>query len=144
MMGRNLSFSVCTKRVLGVVGDGSSAQVCDEIDVSGYDGVRFVALMGKTAEGGTASLFVEGADVSGQYSADQGGRVLAKSGDVVPGSDDGKLVIVDIHRPLKRFLRASVGRGVANSSIDGVIAELYCAESKPVEVDSKVARQVVV
>ena len=53
------------------------------------------------------------------------GADLAGSAVSIADSDDNKLLVLDIHRPAERYVRAVVTRGTADATIDGVIAILY-------------------
>ena len=64
---------------------------------------------------------------------------LAGSAVSIANSDDNKLLVLDIHRPAERYVRAIVTRGTADATIDGVIAILYGPRVLPVTQDLTVA-----
>ena len=142
-MGHNLSFNISSQRVLSAVPAGHESKDCREVDRSGFEGVRFVALLGATAEHGKACLRVLGSDVSGDYGEGSGAKEIACSEQVVAGTDDHKMMIVDVYRPCSRYLKARVVLGESDTAIDGVIAELYHPLVLPVKVDSSIAQQVI-
>ena len=98
--------------------DGATAGTSDvngtAIDLSGYDGVMFMARIGtantanflKAQEGDTSSPT---ADIEGSKSEPQGNDEFA---------------ILDVHKPLKRYIRAVLERGVSTTSGD-IYAVLY-------------------
>ena len=54
----------------------------------------------------------------------------------VADDDDNQIVVHDIYRPQKRYLKVVVGRGTANAVIDGIVASLYGARKQPTTDDS--------
>ena len=142
-MSHNLSYTVKTKRILNAVAAGKDEKACTEIDISGFDGVRFVALLGKTANNGKAALKVAGTPKKGDYGREQGAKTIHQTEYVIPATDDNKTILVDIYKPKFRYLKASVLRGTANTTIDGVIAEFYKTQNAPCEVDETISKQAV-
>src|SRR5712691_8487923 len=100
------------------------------IDMQGYDGVMFIADLGALSATQVTKLQAQGAnDSSG------GGSSAFTTDAVTPAMADGdsnKCLVLDVFRPTKRFVRATVQRGTANAVIDCVIAILYQADKKPV------------
>src|SRR5262249_54775259 len=105
------------------------------IDMTGFDSVRFVLILG-TVTDGTPQIKAQEDSASGMGSAQDLQGTL-----VTPGASN-KLLILDVHRPLKQFVRCVVVRGGATGSIvGGVVAELYNAKNRPVSADTTVASQ---
>jgi hypothetical protein len=105
------------------------------VDTMGFEGCRFIFLLGATVATGVPQCKIqEGAAANLSDAAD-----LLGSGYLnVPSTDDNKITIIEVYRPRKRYLRAVVIRGTANTTIDGVIAELYEGDTLPKAVDATV------
>lgn len=142
-MGHNLSLNISSRRVLGAVAAGHESKDCCEVDVSGFEGVRFVAFLGATSENSKARLRVLSSDTSCNYGEGSGAKEIACSAQVIPGDDDHKMIIIDIYRPCRRYLKATVLLSDGDTAIDGVIAECYRPLISPVKVDSSIAQQVI-
>ncbi len=122
-------------RVINSTAIGTSSVNGSAIDMTGYDSVRFIYLIGAVTDG-TPQIKAQEDTVAGMGSAQDLAGTL-----VTPGAAS-KLLILDVHRPLKQFVRCVVLRGGATGSvIDGVIAELYNGRGRPAAADSTVAAQ---
>ena len=120
----DLNSSVAVDRVMNAVAVGTTAQNSAAVDTAGYEGVRFIVSMG-TITDGTPKIKAQQDVVSGMGAAAD----LAGSGITLATTDDNKAVVLDIRRPLERYVRCvvdrSVGAPVTGAVIDGILAELY-------------------
>lgn len=105
------------------------------VDTKGFDGCVFIAKLGTSAANNglkvqqdTASGFGTGAD-------------LASSQQLLDGTS--KIAVVDVHRPLERYLKPIIVRGTS-STLDSCIAILYRGRNKPVTEDTAVSAKVIV
>ena len=131
----NLSKSIKVTRALNSVAAGTSLQNGSVIDMSGFEGVQFIALFGALTATQVTSLKVqEGNLADGSDMADLAGSPHTALGD----ADGNKCLVTDVFRPQKRYVRSVVTRGTANAVIDGVIALQYSPRLKPVTNDSTV------
>ena len=131
----NLSKYAKVTRVLNAVAAGVTNQNGSVIDMSGFEGVQFIALFGALTATQVTSLKVQQGDLAdGSDMADLEGSAHTALADV----DGNKCLVTDLFRPEKRFVRAVVTRGTANAVIDGVIALQYRARVQPVANDSTV------
>lgn len=96
------------------------------IDMQGYDGVFFVGIVGAFTDGSF--------DVKAQDDTVVGmGSAADIAGSKVSAVASNKLVVVDIYRPVKRFIRAVVVRGGATGSVIGsVLAVRYIGDKLPI------------
>jgi hypothetical protein len=135
----NLTPATKTILLSGPVAAGQALVTTPTVDTSGYKGVRFIAILGAVAAGAICALKVQGGALSG------GGDAADLEGSNTPAldTDDGKLLILDIHKPRHRYARAAVERTVADSAITAIIAELYNPNVSPVVHDASVANQTV-
>lgn len=105
------------------------------VDTAGYEGCVFIAKFGTSAANNglkaqqdTASGFGTGADLEGSE--------LLLDG-------TSKIAVLDIHRPLERYLRPIALRGTS-STLDSLIAILYNGRNKPITEDAAVSSLVLV
>jgi len=131
----NLSKNIKVTRALSGVAAGTGNQTGSVIDMSGFEGVQFVALFGALTPGQVTSLKAQQGNLAdGSDMADLAGSAHAALAD----TDGNKCLVTDVFRPQKRYVRAVVTRGTANAVIDGVIALQYSPRVKPVTNDSTV------
>ena len=131
----NLSKYTKVTRALNGVVAGTSNQNGSVIDMSGFEGVQFVALFGALTATQVTSLKVQQGNLAdGSDMADLEGSLHTALAD----TDGNKCLVTDVFRPQKRYVRAVVTRGTANAVIDGVIALQYSARVQPVTNDSTV------
>jgi len=134
-MGLELNAKVKITRVMNAVAVGTTTQTGSEVDMAGFDGVRFIALLGAITDG-TPSLKAQQDVVTGMA----GAADLANTGVTVAATDDNKAIVLDIKRPVERFLRPVIVRGgTTGCVIDGIIAEQYGADTAPIAHATSVA-----
>ena len=103
----------------------------DRIDMTGWDGIAFVVPVTDSAATGIAGLKVE------QNTVDSDTGMAALSGASVTATcavnDDinDKLLVVDVYRPLERYVQAVRTSSVANIAFGSLIAVLYNGKSLP-------------
>lgn len=123
-------------RVLNAVAAGTSSQNGSVIDMQGYEGVAFVAAFGTLTATQVTSLKAQEGDASNlSDAADLEGT---STGPLADG-DSNKLLVLEVFKPLKRYIRPVVVRGTANAVIDGVIAIQWAGRVKPETQGSNVA-----
>jgi hypothetical protein len=129
----NLGKDVKVTRVLNAVAAGTSNQSGSILDMSGFEGVMFVALLGAlTATQVTALKAQQGQASGGGDMADLLGTKVGPMGD----DDDNKGLVLDVYKPRERYVRCVVERATANAVIDGVIAIQYGAGKRPTVHDA--------
>ncbi len=116
-----------------VVAAGTDGAVVEsgEVDMLGFDSVAFVASVGVIAASGVFTSFVKNSDTSGTYGAgtiDKLGSSIANNAD----TDDNKLYIHEIHRPLRRYLKFNYQRTAGNCTLDTLFAIQFNAHDNPV------------
>lgn len=111
----------------------------DVLDMSGYDGVLFVAALGDVTSGSVLELQVFGNTADSTSSPTP---VELTADDVTytaAASDaDNKLMIADVIRPAYRYVFARLKRGTQNAVVDGLFAIQYRSRSVPVTQGSTV------
>ena len=100
------------------------------VDMDGWDGVLFLAVMGDNADTATLKVTVEACDTSGgTYAALAAGSYSLTA---AAADTDHKMVAIDVYRPLHQFLHLDFDRGIANTVLQAVIAIQYRGDRRPV------------
>lgn len=141
MSGVQLTNGVKTYRCQAPAAAGTSALNGTGVDMSGYDGVRFIYAIGALTAGQVTLLKAQGSTVSISASmADITGATTAAMAD----GDSDKLLILDVYRPTARYIRPVLSRATQNAVVDIGVAELYRVKKQPVTADTTVAAQAIV
>lgn len=105
------------------------------IDMQGFEGVQFTALFGAITAGAVTGIKVQQGNMADlSDAADLAGTALA-----IPDTSSNKMLITEVYKPTKRYVRLVVTRGTANAVIDGVLAQQFGARVEPPVNDSSVA-----
>ena len=137
----NLNLTKATKTIRlkpdasgWTVAAGQTNVNSDIVDTAGFDAVRFKVAFGAITSGAATSIKVQqGAAAAMGDAADILGTSIT-----VADTNDNKIAISDIIRPLERYVRVSTLRATQDSVIDFAIAELYRAASEPVTQDTTI------
>ena len=98
------------------------------VDTQGYDGVLFIAHIGTLTATQVTKLEAQGSTDHSTWNPFTTDAVTPAMAD----ADSNKCLVLDIFRPMTRYVRPTVERGTANAVIDSCIAILYQADRKPV------------
>jgi len=135
----NLLNNCLIKQVCDPVVAGSSIdENSDILDMSGFDGVCFIVPVTDSADTGVATLTIE------QDAANSDSSMAALSGAVATATsaanDDlnNKLLIVDVYRPVKRYVQGVITGATANIAFGNMIAIQYKGSKCPITADSSV------
>lgn len=143
MAHHNLTTASLTRRVLNATAAGSTdITTATTVDTLGYEGARFIAACGTITNTAVAGLKLQASsdDAAADDYTDIAGTLTSFA---TTTAGNNAIVIVDIYRPKKRYLKAIVTRATANIVIDGVWCELYHAQQKSVAKHSTVTAQTV-
>lgn len=120
-------------KVTVVEAAGAAAQtelVTDILDMSGYEGVMFLALLGDVTSGSVLTLTAKANSansVSSPSPVSQGNATFTAG-----ASDaDSKLLIVDVYKPPLRYVFGSLTRTTQDAIVGGIVAIQYGAHNKP-------------
>lgn len=117
----NLLHEVKVSRPLASVVAGTSTQNGTGVDTSNFDEITFILQLGAITSTGVPALKAQQSDDDGSTDTYDD---IAASNQAVADTDSGKVVILTIYRPTKKFVRPVVTRGTANAVIDSVLAIL--------------------
>ena len=112
----NLSKAVKITKVKAASATSTAQVDADTLDMQGYEGVVFQTVIGTANTGNYVKV--------GQGAASDGSDKADLAGSKVTISTDGMIAFVDVFRPTKRYLTASVVRG-ATTTVGEVYALQY-------------------
>lgn len=127
-MGVNLSKSFNLVRVVNATAAGTTAINGTHVDMQGWDNVVFVCLMGTLTATQVTNLQAQNGALAND--SDQANITGAQTPNAADG-DSNKALVLEVVRPLLRYVRPVVNRGTANAVIDGVIAIQYSGDKLP-------------
>ena len=121
----NLSKDVKVTLVQAPLADGQTDPDSSSVDMQGFEGVLFIGIVGTVTGSGTASLKASQSSDNSSFNDLSGVTATGSAG----GSD--KFILLDVYRPLDRYVRTTLTRAVANPIYGGTIAIQYGAHKKP-------------
>lgn len=129
---KQLSNAVKVVWVKGAVANAANTDDDSAIvDTQGFDGVMFVCPITDSAQTGVATMTAE------QNTANSATGMAALAGSVATltsaANDDinGQCLVVDVYRPLERYLRVNRVSATANIAFGDVMAILYHGRTAP-------------
>lgn len=127
----NLLKNVKIDQILGYYAAGTTARTSSIIDMQGYEGVLFVAGLGTIIEGGTVNVQVlqNTANTTVGMAA-----VAGTSAHTVTAANallTQSAIVVDVYKPLERYLEVTVTPASENAVILGVTAIRYKGKMAP-------------
>lgn len=134
----NLSKDIKITVVEAAAAAAQTELVTDVLDMSGYEGVMFIALLGDVTTTSVLTLTVKGNSAN---SVSTPTPVTQKATDAFTAgaSDaDSKVLLVDVYKPALRYVFGSLTRTTADAIVGGIIAIQYGARSKPTTQDATV------
>lgn len=134
----NLSKDIKITVVEAAAAAAQTELVTDVLDMSGYEGVMFIALTGDVADTSVLTLTVKGNSAN---SVTTPTPVTQKATDALTAgaaTADSKVLMVDVYKPALRYVFGSLTRTTANAIVGGIIAIQYGAKSKPTTQDATV------
>jgi hypothetical protein len=130
-----MNLSLATKVIVALAAQavGTASETGSTIDMQDYDGIMFIAQFGAVTDGSPSIKAQGGALANGSDAADLAGTSTGAAA-------SNKACVLDIYRPTQRYITPVVTRGGSTGAVvDGVIAILYGARTKPTALDSSVS-----
>lgn len=122
----NLSKNVQIRTALDHA-EGSADRNGEEFDMQGFDGVLMVVKFGDIAGGAVTSIKAQQDTATGMGSAAD----LEGTGITVAADDDNQIFVIDLYRPLERFVRVVVDKDAANNTEEMAFYVGYSAIKLP-------------
>lgn len=134
----NLSKSIKVTVVEAAAAAAQTELVSDVLDMTGYDGVMFIALTGDVTATSVLTLTVK-ANSANSVSSPTPVTQKATTAFTADGtSADSKVLLVDVYDPALRYIFASLTRTTADAVVGGIIAIQYSADYRPTTQDATV------
>jgi hypothetical protein len=131
---KNSKYTVMTRGDTGLAATNVDSSVL--VDMSGWDGIQFIASIVEVTAGASTtavSLLPRHATSNNATSLTDLGSTAAAGDATVSTGDVQKALIVDVYRPLQRYMSVSVDKaGAGTSQIGPVIAVQYKGKKTPV------------
>ncbi len=135
----NFLRNVGIKLVSSPLADGSTDFASDVVDMAGFNGVSFLGLIGVQAVAATAELKLQESDDGTNFLDVPGALVIS------PVNSDNLGLILDVYKPVKRFLRTFLIRGgTGNTTWAGTWALLYQTGKVPIIEDPSIVASTLV
>ncbi len=128
-MGLNLSKMLEVERSMNAVAAGTTDQNGTGVDCRNVESVTFVALLGTLTAGQVTTLKAQQSDDDG--SSDAYSDLEATQTTAMADNDDDQIVILEVVRPRKRYVRAVLERATQNAVIDGIVAFKHMPRIEP-------------
>lgn len=119
-LSEQTKFSILSNVTAGAA--GTSAITSGACDMAGYDAVQFIIPIGTIVTNGVQSVKVQQSSDDG--SADDYSDV-AGTNVTIADDDDNEVVLIDVIRPQKRYLKVVISRATQNSTFGGIFAQQY-------------------
>ena len=106
------------------------------LDMAGFEGVLVKVLTGAITAGAVTGVVMQQSNASDM----SGAETLAGPAITVADDDDNKVLVLDLYRPTKRYVRVHVDRATQNAAIAGATYEQYGARSVPIDSASSTVK----
>lgn len=134
----NISKAIKITRVANAAAAAQTEVLSSVLDMQGFDGVMFVALLGDITATSVLTLTVKGNSANSTSVPPPVTQAATAAFTAAASDADNKVLVVDIYDPALRYVFASLTRTVANAVVDGIVAIQYMAEQKPTTHDASV------
>lgn len=132
-----LNDKVALQRVIDATAAGTTPINGNGVDLGdqeGYDGVLFILAVGALTATQLTSMKAQASDDNG--ASDAYADIANSNTQTLQDADNNKLLLLDVYRPPKQWVRPIVNRGTADAVVDGVIAVRYNASGPPTVHDA--------
>lgn len=127
----NLSKDIKITVVEAAAAAAQTELVTDVLDMSGYEGVMFIALTGDVTTASVLTLTVKGNTANSVSSPSPVTQKASNAFTADGTSADSKVIVVDVYKPAMRYVFGSLTRTAADAIVGGIIAIQYNAKTKP-------------
>lgn len=129
MIGSLLKECMVDKVLVATAAGTTDTLTGDILDLMGYDSVMFVAILGDVTVNAVATLKAYCGDAAAL--GDGAYKTTTATVTATATSADDKLLVLDVVKPGKRYVRGDLVRATANIVVDGIIAIRYNARNIP-------------
>lgn len=134
----NLSKSVKITVVEATASAATTELVTDVLDMSGYEGVMFIAVTGDVTSGSVLTLTVKGNSANSTSSPTPVTQAATDAFTAGASDADSKALVVDVYKPTLQYIFGSLTRTAQNAVVGTILAIQYGAHNKPTTQDATV------
>ena len=134
----NLSKDIKVTVVEAAAAAGQTELVTDVLDMTGYEGVMFLALTGDVTATSVLTLTVKGNSANSVTTPTPVTQKATDAFTAGAATADSKVLLVDVYKPALRYVFGSLTRTTADAIVGGIIAIQYNAKTKPTTQDASV------
>lgn len=127
----NLSTDVKISVVADSAVAAQTAVTSSVLDMQGFDGVMFIALLGDVTATSVLTLTAKGNSASSTSSPTPVTQAATAAFTAGASDADNKALVVDVYAPALRYIFAELTRTTANAVVGGIIAIQYRAGQRP-------------
>lgn len=127
----NLSKNVKITVVSAAAGAAQTEIKSDVLDMTGYDGVMFIALLGDVTSGSVLTLTAKGNSANSTTSPSPVTQKATDAFTAGASTADSKVLMVDVYKPMLQYAFASLTRTTQDAIVGGIIAIQYQAADRP-------------
>jgi len=127
----NLSKEIKVTVVKAAAAAAQTELVTDVLDMSGYDGVLFIALTGDVTDTSVLTLTAKANSANSVSSPTPITQAATDAFTASATTADSKALMVDVYKPTLPYVFASLTRTTADAIVGGIIAIQYGASNKP-------------
>ncbi len=110
------------------------------LDMSGFDGVIFITPVTTATTGSVVTLTVE----ANTANSDSGMAAITGAAATKTSPANGTLLVVDVYRPLKRYVQGVITSATQVATFDATIAIQYSGSKMPISEATTIADQTLV
>lgn len=137
----NLSKNVKVDQVLGYYAAGTTKRTSDILDMSGYEGVLFVANLGTIIEAGTIDVFPEQNTANSTVGMAEIAGTAAHTVTAANAALTKSCIVVDVYKPRERYIQCNITPASQNAVILGITAIRYNGRIGPQDAGDSVLLQ---
>jgi len=134
----NLSRDVKITVVAAAAAAAQTEVVSSVLDMQGYAGVMFIALMGDVTANSVLTLTAKGNSANSTSSPTPVSQAATSAFTAGASTTDSKALVVDVFDPALRYVFASLTRTAADAVVGGIIAIQYAPGLRPTSQDASV------
>lgn len=140
-LSKNVDFNYGGDAVTAAANTDSNST---RFDMSGYDGILFVTAITDSVATGVATLTVEQNDADSDTGMAAITGAEAKATSAVDDDLNGKILIVDVYKPLKRYVQGVRTSATKNIAFGEIYAIRYKGKMGPIALSSTISARTTV
>lgn len=127
----NLSKGIKVSVVEAAAAAAQTDLTTDVLDMQGFEGVMYLALLGDVTSGSVLTLTAKGNSANSVSSPTPVTQKATDAFTAGASDADSKILMVDVYKPTLRYQFAILSRTAQNAVVGGIIAIQYGAGLKP-------------